>query len=143
MESGRTFLWLTLGALCMFLFIEWSDQSRSVAIDKKPEISSTQPPIENVSDAQFSSESFQENLPSISTKSNTGSPSAVSRKTETINLSNSVLSILVDTRGADIVSAKLLKYYPSKNDQDNKVDLMYVNDTISDFFGNSTNLCSP
>ena len=27
MESARTFLWLTFGALGMFLFIEWNEQS--------------------------------------------------------------------------------------------------------------------
>ena len=133
MESARTFLWLTFVALCMFLFIEWNDQSRRAAIETKPEPSSIQAPDENVYDAQFSSESFQENLPSISTNSNIDTLAAVSRKSETISLSNNVLSISVDTKGADIVAAKLLKYYPSKNDQDNKIDLMYMNDTISDF----------
>ena len=44
-----------------------------------------------------------------------------------------MLSITVDSKGADIIGAKLLKYYPSKNDKDNNIDLMYVNDPLYEF----------
>ena len=133
MESARTFLWLTFGALIMFLFIEWNNQGRIGAPETNQETNLMEAPTDTTPDAQISSESFQENLPSISSNNTVMTPDTVSRKLETISLSNNVLSISVDTKGADIVAAKLLNYYPSKKDKDNNVDLMYVNDTISDF----------
>ncbi len=133
MESARTFLWLTCGALLMFLFIEWSDQGTPPVSETRQESNLIQTPADSAPDAQVSSESFQDNLPSISKNKSILMPDKVSLKSETISLSNNVLAISVDTKGADIVAAKLLKYYPSKKDQENNVDLMYVNDTISDF----------
>ena len=117
----------------MFLFIEWNDQGRREAPEKITDTGLMQAPAESNSIAQFSSESFQENLPSISSNNSIKTQNIVGRKAETINLSNNVLSISVDTKGADIVAAKLLKYYPSKNDRNNNIKLMYMNDTISDF----------
>ena len=133
MESARTFLWLTCGALLMFLFIEWNDQGGPPVSETSQESSLMQAPADTAPDAQVSSESFQDNLPSISKNKSTITLDKASLKSETISLSNNVLAISVDTKGADIVAAKLLKYYPSKKDQENNVDLMYVNDTISDF----------
>ncbi len=133
MESARTFLWLTLGALCMFLYIEWNDQNGQeelqISLDKNQFLA----PADIATEAQNRSESFQENLPNITSDSGVSTPNTVSRKSETITLANNVLSISVDTKGADIVAAKLLKYYPSKNERDKNIDLMYMNDTISDF----------
>ena len=133
MESARTFLWLTCGALCMFLYIEWNNQGRSVDSEIIQETNLNQATTDIMPDAQISSESFQENLPSISANNSVITPNTTSSRSETIILSINVLSISVDTKGADIVAAKLLKYYPSKNEQDKNVDLMYMNDTISDF----------
>ena len=133
MESARTFLWLTCGVLCMFLFIEWNDQSRGTPAETTNEANIIQSPADNASGAFLSSESFQDDLPSISANNSVITPNTTSSRSETITLSNNVLSISVDTKGADIVAAKLLKYYPSKNEQDKNVDLMYMNDTISDF----------
>ena len=133
MESARTFLWLTCGVLIMFLFIEWNDPGVVQPPERTQESSLMQAPADNVSDDQYSSESFQDDLPSISANNSVITLDTSSNRSETITLSNSVLSISVDTKGADIVAAKLLKYYPSKNEQDKNVDLMYMNDTISDF----------
>ena len=44
-----------------------------------------------------------------------------------------MLSITVDSKGADIVGATLLKYYPSKDDTENNIDLMYVNNPVFEF----------
>ena len=133
MESARTFLWLTCGVLIMFLFIEWNDPGRAHPPETTQETSLMQAPSDSAPDTQLSSESFQDDLPSISANNSVIAPSTTSNRSETIVLSNNVLSISVDTKGADIVAAKLLKYYPSKNEQDKNVDLMYMNDTISDF----------
>ena len=126
MESARTFLWLTCGVLIMFLFVEWNDQGRGQPPETPQESSLMQAPADSASDPQISSESFQDDLPSISSNSGVITPITTSNRSETIILSNNVLSISVDTKGADIVAAKLLKYYPSKNEQDKNVDLMYM-----------------
>jgi membrane protein insertase, YidC/Oxa1 family, N-terminal domain len=133
MESARTFLWLTCGVLIMFLFIEWNDPGEVQTPETTQESSLMQAPADSASDPRLSSESFRDDLPSISANNSVITPNTTSKRSETITLSNNVLSISVDTKGADIVAAKLLKYYPSKNEQDKNVDLMYMNDTISDF----------
>ena len=116
----------------MFLYIEWSDQTKPEP-QNLLERNQTQASIETATNALNSSESFQENLPSITNNNEVNTPITVSPKSQTITLTNNVLSISVDTKGADIVAAKLLKYYPNKNEQDKNIDLMYVNDTISHF----------
>ena len=133
MESARTFLWLTCGVLIMFLFIEWNNPGSGQPPETTQESSLIQAPADTAPDPQLSSESFQDDLPSIAANNSVITPNTTSSRSETIILSNNVLSISVDTKGADIVAAKLLKYYPSKNEQDKNVDLMYMNDTISDF----------
>ena len=123
MESARTFLWLTFGALCLFLFIEWNEQGARTTFTAVEQNETATPKTEYSDTAEASSSSFQENLPTID--SNTvGVSETVAQRSETASLSNSVLSITVDSKGADIVGATLLKYYPSKDDTENNIDLM-------------------
>ena len=132
MESARTFLWLTFGALGMFLFIEWSEQNARTSFVEPEQAETGAPKKEYNDNAEASSSSFQENLPTID--SNTvGVTETVTQRLETTSLSNSVLSITVDSKGADIVGATLLKYYPSKEDTENNIDLMYVNNPVFEF----------
>ena len=132
MESARTFLWLTFGALCMFLFVEWNEQSARTTFTAVEQNETATPKTEYSDTAEASSSSFQENLPTID--SNTvGVSETVAQRSETASLSNSVLSITVDSKGADIVGATLLKYYPSKDDTENNIDLMYVNNPVFEF----------
>ena len=132
MESARTFLWLTFGALCMFLFVEWNEQSARTTFTAVEQNERATPKTEYNDTAEASSSSFQDNLPTID--SNTvGVSEAVAQRSETASLSNSVLSITVDSKGADIVGATLLKYYPSKDDTENNIDLMYVNNPVFEF----------
>jgi YidC/Oxa1 family membrane protein insertase len=132
MESARTFLWLTFGALGMFLFIEWSEQSARTTFVETEQAKTDTAKKEYSDIAEASSSSFQENLPTID--SNTvGVSDTVPQRSETASLSNNVLSITVDSKGADIVGATLLKYYPSKDDTENNIDLMYVNNPVFEF----------
>jgi len=132
MESARTFLWLTFGALCMFLFIEWNEQSSRTTFAVAEQNETATPGTEYSDNAEASSSSFQENLPTIDSNIVRVLETAAKRS-ETTSLSNSVLSITVDSKGADIVGATLLKYYPSKDDTENNIDLMYVNNPVFEF----------
>ncbi len=133
MESARTFLWLTFSALCVFLFIEWSNQGTALELERNQESQSPRVLDQNLNTSDESSESFQENLPSINTGQLVAKTNNLKPRSETSTISNNVLSITVDSKGADIIGAKLLKYYPSKNDKDNYIDLMYVNDPLYEF----------
>ena len=133
MESARTFLWLTFSALCVFLFIEWNNQGTALEIVSNQQNPTPRTLQQNLNTSDQSSESFQENLPRINTAepvANTNNPIATPEAT---TISNNLLSINVDSRGADIIGAKLLKYYPSKNDMSNNIELMYVNDPLYEF----------
>ncbi|MBI73301.1 MAG: membrane protein insertase YidC [Gammaproteobacteria bacterium] len=133
MESARTFLWLTFSALCVFLYIEWSNQDTALGYDSNQESTAPRGLEQTLNTADESSESFQENLPSINSGKLVANTNNLKDKSETSTISNNVLSITVDSKGADIIAAKLLKYYPSKNKKDNKIDLMYVNDPLYEF----------
>ena len=65
MESARTFLWLTFGALCMFLFIEWNQQNARTTLTAVEQNETATPKTEYSDNAEASSSSFQENLPTI------------------------------------------------------------------------------
>ena len=130
MESARTFLWLTFGALCLFLFVEWNEQKARTSFTGTSQAETKTPEKEN--NAKTRSAEFQENLPTIDSKT-TGIIETVAQRAETTTLSNSVLSITVDSKGADIVGATLLKYYPSKDDKENNINLMYVNNPVFEF----------
>ena len=132
MESARTFLWLTFGALCMFLFVEWNEQNARTT-PAKAELTATPSTTKEYNDNPGArSSSFQESLPTIDNNA-VGLSEMVAQRSETTSLSNSVLSITVDSKGADIVGATLLKYYPSKEDTENNIDLMYVNNPVFEF----------
>ena len=133
MESARTFLWLTFSALCVFLLIEWNNQATVLEFESSEQSPTPRALQQNLIGSDQSSESFQENLPSIITGEPVGITNKPKPKSETSTISNNVLSITVDSKGADIIAAKLLKYYPSKNDKDNNIELMYVNDPLYEF----------
>ena len=133
MESARTFLWLTFSALCVFLYIEWSNQDTALGYDSKQENPAPRGLEQTLNTSDESSESFQENLPSINSGELVAKTNNISERSETTTISNNVLSITVDSKGADIIGAKLLKYYPSKNEKDNNIGLMYVNDPLYEF----------
>ena len=132
MESARTFLWLTFGALCMFIFIEWNEQNARTSFTGVEQTETRAPNKEYSDNAQASSSLFQENLPVIDNKT-VGVSETIAQRSETAKISNSVLSITVDSKGADIVGATLLKYFPSKDDKENNIDLMYVNNPVFEF----------
>ena len=133
MESARTFLWLTFGALSMFLFIEWNNQDPGLQVERQQNPARTSPTIEKLDNADESSVSFQQDLPSINaSEADTGTASA-DISSETTTISNNVLAITVDSKGADIVSAKLLTYYPNKKEKDTTIELMYINDPLYEF----------
>ena len=134
MESARTFLWLSFGALCLFLFVEWNEQNARTSFTEPDRLETKATPNEN--NAESSSAAFQENLPTIDNKTAgvlEGVAQRAAQKAETTTLSNNVLSIAVDSKGADIVGATLLKYYPSKDDRANNISLMYVNNPVFEF----------
>ena len=134
MESARTFLWLSFGALCLFLFIEWNEQNTRTSFTEPDRLETKATPNEN--NAESSSAAFQENLPTIDSKTVgvlEGVAQRAAQKVETTTLSNNVLSITIDSKGADIVGATLLKYYPSKDDRANNISLMYVNNPVFEF----------
>ena len=134
MESARTFLWLSFGALCLFLFVEWNEQNVRTSFTEPDRLETKATPNEN--NAESSSAAFQENLPTIDSKTVgvlEGVAQRAAQKVETTTLSNNVLSITVDSKGADIVGATLLKYYPSKDDRANNISLMYVNNPVFEF----------
>jgi YidC/Oxa1 family membrane protein insertase len=133
MESARTFLWLTFSALCVFLFIEWNNQATVLEYESNQQSPTSRALQQNVIGSDQSSELFQENLPSIITDEPLGKTNNLKAKSETSTISNNVLSITVDSKGADIIGAKLLKYYPSKNDKDNNIELIYVNDPLYEY----------
>ena len=133
MESARTFLWLTFSALCVFLYIEWSNQDTALGYNSNQESPAPRRLEQTLNTSDESSESFQENLPSINSGELVSKTNNIRERSETTTISNNVLSITVDSKGADIIGAKLLKYYPSKNDKDNNIDLMYVNDPLYEF----------
>ena len=133
MESARTFLWLTFSALCVFLYIEWSNQDTALGYDSKQENPAPRGLEQTLNTSDESSESFQENLPSINSGELVAKTNNIRERSETTTISNNVLSITVDSKGADIIGAKLLKYYPSKNEKDNNIGLMYVNDPLYEF----------
>jgi len=132
MESARTFLWLTFGALCMFLFVEWNEQNARTTFAEAEQAATPTTTKEYNDNPEASSSSFQESLPTIDNNA-VGLSEMVAQRSETTSLSNSVLSITVDSKGADIVGATLLKYYPSKEDTENNIDLMYVNNPVFEF----------
>jgi len=132
MESARTFLWLTFGALCMFLFVEWNEQDARTTSAEAEQTATPTTTKEYNDNPEASSSSFQESLPTIDNNA-VGLSEMVAQRSETTSLSNSVLSITVDSKGADIVGATLLKYYPSKEDTENNIDLMYVNNPVFEF----------
>ena len=85
MESARTFLWLTFGALCMFLFVEWNEQSARTTFTAVEQNQRATPKTEYNDTAEASSSSFQDNLPTID--SNTvGVSEAVAQRSETAQL---------------------------------------------------------
>lgn len=134
MESARTFLWLSFGALCLFLFVEWNEQNARTSFTEPDRLETKATPNEN--NAENSSAAFQENLPTIDSKTVgvlEGVAQRAAQKVETTTLSNNVLSITIDSKGADIVGATLLKYYPSKDDRANNISLMYVNNPVFEF----------
>ena len=134
MESARTFLWLSFGALCLFLFVEWNEQNARTSFTEPDRLETRATPNEN--NAESSSAAFQENLPTIDSKTVgvlEGVAQRAAQKVETTTLSNNVLSITIDSKGADIVGATLLKYYPSKDDRANNISLMYVNNPVFEF----------
>ena len=134
MESARTFLWLSFGALCLFLFVEWNEQNARTSFTEPDRLETKATPNEN--NAESSSAAFQENLPTIDSKTVgvlEGVAQRAAQKVETTTLSNNVLSITIDSKGADIVGATLLKYYPSKDDRANNISLMYVNNPVFEF----------
>ena len=134
MESARTFLWLSFGALCLFLFVEWNEQNARTSFTEPDRLETKATPNEN--NAESSSAAFQENLPTIDSKTVgvlEGVAQRDAQKVETTILSNNVLSITIDSKGADIVGATLLKYYPSKDDRANNISLMYVNNPVFEF----------
>ena len=65
MESARTFLWLTFSALCVFLFIEWNNQGTAPEFESNQENPASRKLQQNPNTSDQSSESFQDNLPSI------------------------------------------------------------------------------
>ena len=73
---------------------------------RQQEANLMQSPADNASGALLSSESFRDDLPSISANNSVITQSTTSSKSESIILSNNVLSISVDTKGADIIAAK-------------------------------------
>ena len=92
MESARTFLWLTFSALCMFLFIEWNEQTARTTFTAIEQNETTTPKTEYSETVEASSSSFQEDLPTID--SNTaGVSETVAQRSETASLSNSLLSV--------------------------------------------------
>lgn len=131
MESARTFLWLTFGALSMFLFIEWNNQGPALQIENQQKAASTTTEIQNYADE--SSASFQQNLPSINASETLTDPAPADKISETTTISNDVLAITVDSKGADIIGAKLLTYYPNKNEKDSNIELMYINNPLFEF----------
>ena len=134
MESARTFLWLSFGALCLFLFVEWNEQNARTGFTEADRSEAIATPKEN--NAESSSAAFQENLPTVDNKTVgvlEGVAPSAAQKVETTTLSNNVLSITIDSKGADIVGATLLKYYPSKDDKANNISLMYVNNPVFEF----------
>ena len=58
MESARTFLWLTFSALCVFLYIEWSNQDIALGYDSNQE-NPAQELGQTLNTSDESSESFQ------------------------------------------------------------------------------------
>ena len=66
MESARTFLWLSFGALCLFLFVEWNEQNARTSFTEPDRLETKATPNEN--NAESSSAAFQENLPTIDNK---------------------------------------------------------------------------
>ena len=133
MESARTILWLAVGALSMFLFIEWNEQNQRASFSATEETPQERPEKQYSDNAESSSSSFQSNLPSITNSESVVSTENSAERPETTTLSNNVLSITVDSKGADIVGATLLKYFPNKKDKQNNVKLMYVNNPVFEF----------
>ena len=133
MESARTFLWLTFSALSVFLYIEWSNQDTALGYDSNQQSPAPSGLGQTLNTSDESSESFQEHLPNINSGELAAKTNNLKHRSETTTISNNVLSITVDSKGADIIGAKLLKYYPSKNEKDNNIDLMYVNDPLYEF----------
>ena len=84
MESARTFLWLTCGVLIMFLFIEWNDPGEVQTPETTQESSLMQAPADSASDPRLSSESFRDDLPSISANNSVIAPNTTSKRSETI-----------------------------------------------------------
>jgi len=133
MESARTILWLAVGALSMFLFIEWNEQNQRASFSATEETPQERAEKQYSDNAESSSSSFQSNLPSITNSESVVSTENSAERPETTTLSNNVLSITVDSKGADIVGATLLKYFPNKKDKQNNVKLMYVNNPVFEF----------
>ena len=103
MESARTFLWLTFSALCVFLYIEWSNQDTALGYDSNQENPAPRGLGQTLNSSDESSESFQENLPSINSGELVAKTNNISERSETTTISNNVLSITVDSKGADII----------------------------------------
>ena len=97
MESARTFLWLTFSALCVFLFIEWSNQDKALELESNQESPTPRGLEQNLNTSDESSESFQENLPSINAGEIVAKPNNLKSMSETSTISNNVLSITVDS----------------------------------------------
>ncbi len=116
----------------MFLFVEWNEQNASTTFAEAEQAATPTSTKEYNDNPEASSSSFQESLPTINNNT-VGLSEMVAQRSETTSLSNSVLSITVDSKGADIVGATLLKYYPSKEDTENNIDLMYVNNPVFEF----------
>ena len=133
MESARTFLWLTFGALSMFLFIEWNNQGPGLQVENQQNVATKNTTTEMQNYADESSTSFQQNLPSINASEAVTETTPLDKRSETTTISNDVLAITVDSKGADIVGAKLLTYYPNKNEKDTNIELMYINNPLFEF----------
>ena len=91
MESARTFLWLTFSALCVFLYIEWSNQDTALGYDSNQENPAPRGLGQTLNTSDESSESFQENLPSINSAELVAKTNNIRDRSETTTISNNVL----------------------------------------------------
>ena len=85
MESARTFLWLTFSALCVFLYIEWSNQDTALGYDSNQENPAPRGLRQTLNTSDESSESFQENLPSINSGELVAKTNNISERSETVS----------------------------------------------------------
>ena len=106
MESARTFLWITFGALCMFLVIEWNNKSAFIDA-RNPTVVLQEGSIDSIQ-APSTPSTFKEQLPSLEIKSIEQSIQRATATVKTTSLSNDVLSLSIDSVGGYIIGATLL-----------------------------------